>query len=81
MRRIMRNYGLKITNCGNGVAIIEKNMIIINNFLRHIQVLPALNAIEIYAKKKAQEETLYFFHLSQLENSEFSCTFERIIIQ
>jgi tRNA(fMet)-specific endonuclease VapC len=34
-------------------ADIEKNMIIINNFIRCIQVLPILNAIETFAKEKA----------------------------
>ena len=32
---------------------IEKNINIINNFIQHIQVLPVLNAIGIYAKEKA----------------------------
>ena len=34
-------------------ADIEKNMNFINNFIRHVQVLPVLNAIGIYAKEKA----------------------------
>ena len=33
---------------------IEKNMVIINNFIRRVQVLPVLHAIEIYAKEKAR---------------------------
>ena len=32
---------------------IEKNINIINNFIQHIQVLPVLNAIGIYAKEKS----------------------------
>ena len=32
---------------------IEKNMNVINNFIRYVQVLPILNAIGIYAKEKA----------------------------
>ena len=35
-------------------ADVEKNMIIINSFIRCVQVLPVLGAIEIYAKEKAQ---------------------------
>ena len=34
-------------------ADIEKNMNFINNFIRHVQVLPVLDAIGIYAKEKA----------------------------
>ena len=34
-------------------ADIEKNINIINNFIRRIRVLPILNAIGIYAKEKA----------------------------
>ena len=34
-------------------ADIEKNMNIINNFIRHVRVLPVLNAIGTYAKEKA----------------------------
>ena len=35
-------------------ADIEKNMIIINNFIRRVQVLSVMNSIEIYAKEKAR---------------------------
>ena len=35
-------------------ADIGKNMTIINNFICNVQVLPVLNAIEIYAKEKAR---------------------------
>ena len=34
-------------------ADIEKNMTIINNFIRRIKVLPVLNVIGTYAKEKA----------------------------
>jgi len=34
-------------------ANVEKNMNIINSFIRRIQVLPILNAIGIYAKEKS----------------------------
>ena len=34
-------------------ADIEKNMNIINNFIRHVKVIPVLNAIGTYAREKA----------------------------
>ena len=35
-------------------ADVEKNMNIINNFIKRVKVLPILNAIGLYAKEKAK---------------------------